>query len=635
MTALASESPTRAVAPGLTYVPALDGIRALAVLAVMTYHFGGSWLPGGFIGVDVFFVLSGFLITTLLVEASPGRFSLARFWLRRGRRLFPALALMLMAVCVYALTTPVLEQSTIRGQGVATLFYVNNWWLLHTGVSYFDAYQSPSPLLHTWSLSVEEQWYIVFPLLLTVVAILKHYRLKVVGALCAVLAIGSVVWTALLARTSDPDRLYLGTDTRAQQLLIGALLGVIGVAMMRRHGDRIGRLRARDAAVLGWAGLMGLGGMAALWREQSGMPAQLLLSSVFAALLIVGALSPVGGLSQLLSWEPLRRIGVISYGLYLWHWPISVIIDENDTNAPTVLRIVLTFAAASVSYAILERPLRRWPLRQVGILLAALPLPLIALILVCTPKAGEADTLAELPEQAAFEYHGDGVRVFVVGDSVGGSLWQPVWLNPRSDVAVTGSLLLGCPPIDLEFLQSDGAPTELGPPPGTSCEAWLGQWRDDIKRLRPDALVLVASSQLQFDVTDGGPQQAFASQGYKDLMFKTLDRSFAGLEVPHIFITSPPCTALGSNAINDAKNDRDRTAKVRDILWEYAQDRGYGVIDLAARTCFGDPSDLYMDGIHFSKRQALSMWDWIAPQLVEQVPARSASTVADTMGSGQ
>jgi peptidoglycan/LPS O-acetylase OafA/YrhL len=615
-------------ASGLAYIPALDGIRALAVLAVMSFHFGQDWIPGGFIGVDVFFVLSGFLITTLLVQRRPEPFSVTRFWLRRARRLFPALALMLVAVSIYAYTTPALEQSTIRGQGLATLFYVNNWWLLHTGVSYFDAYQSPSPLLHTWSLSVEEQWYLLFPLLVLGLVAAKRFALRAVGVLCALLAAASMVWTILLAwGGADPNRLYLSTDTRAQQLLVGAILAVVTVGWLRRHGTRLGTLPARSVALAGWLGLVGLAAMVMLWQERTSVPVQLVLASVFSALLIVGALGTTGRLANALAWEPLRRIGVISYGLYLWHWPISVIVTDDQTNAPTAVRLALTFMAATVSYVLVERPVRSWSLRRVGALMLVLPLPLFGLIMASTPKAGEASTLQSLPEQAALEFHGEGVKVFAVGDSVAGSLWQPLWLSPRLDVAISGSLLLGCPPIDLEFLLPDGTATELGPPPGTSCGAWLQQWRDDVRRLKPDVLLVVASSQLQFDVSDGGPQQAYGSEGYRRLVLQTLDRSVEGLDVPRIVIASPPCTALGSNPINDAKNDRTRTAGVREMLLDYAQERGYGFVDLSLYTCFQDPAKFYFDGIHFTKEKALSTWDWLAPQITTQAlgPTPSAT----------
>lgn len=622
MTSVAPAPEREAVDSRLRYIPALDGIRALAVLSVMTYHFGQSWLSGGFIGVDVFFVLSGFLITTLLVERAPARPSLVRFWIRRGRRLFPALALMLVVVFVFASTTGALEQATIRGQGLATLFYVNNWWLLHTGMSYFDSYTAPSPLLHTWSLSVEEQWYLVFPLLLMLLAVLRRFRLRIVAGVFALLALASIVWTSVLASNgASADRLYLSTDTRAQQLLIGALLGVLGVAWARKDGSRLGPVGTRSAAIAGGIGALGLVVMCFTWQERSGIPAQLLLSSIFSVLLIMGALSPVGRLPAFLAWEPLRRIGVISYGLYLWHWPLTVMVSSENTSVPTIVRLVLTFSAAGLSYVLVERPVRRWSLRKTAVLLAALPLPLIAVMLIATPKAGEAETLKALPQYASPDYRGEGVKAFFVGDSVGGSLWQQAWLNPRTDMAVTGSLLLGCPPMNLDFVLADGGATELGPPPGTTCGAWQEQWRRDVARLQPDVLVYVLSAQLQFDVRDGGGQVPFGSDAYREKVFKTLDTSLRDVNVRHVVISSPPCTALGSNAINDAKNDRSRHAFVRQMLWDYAHERGYGFLDLAAFTCVKDPSGFYIDGIHFSEDQARNVWNWMAPQIVGQIPA--------------
>ena len=139
-----------------------------------------------------------------------------------------------------------------------------------------------------------------------------------------------------------------------------------------------------------------------------------------------------------------------------------------------------------------------------------------------------------------------------------------------------------------------------------------------------NVLLLVASSQFQFDVSDGGPQQAFGSEGYRELVRETLDRSVAGLDVPHIAIASPPCTALNSNPINDAKNDRSRTAAVRQMLADYAQERGYAFVDLSAYTCFNDPAAFYLDGIHFTKGKALTTWDWLAPQLTSLVPETAA-----------
>ena len=604
----------------LRYEPALDGVRALAVLAVMVYHFGQGWLPGGYIGVDVFFVLSGYLITTLLVQNLPEPVRARTFWERRARRLFPALAVMLLAVFGYALTVPALEQAAIRGQGIATVLYVNNWWLLHSGTQYFDAYQQFSPLLHTWTLSVEEQWYLLFPLLLLLLVALRRFRWRWVFALVAVLCASSVLWTAWLASHGAPvDRLYLGTDTRAQQLLLGALLGILGVRQVAAGRARFGYVPA--VGVIGLLGLLGVVVMFAVWPQGRWVPAQLALAAVFSAMLIAGAGSATA-VTRLLRVEPLRRIGLISYGLYLWHWPIAVMIGPDQTNAPTVVRLLLTFLAAAVSYLVVERPVRAGG-GNIKVLLV-LPLVLVALAVLCTPKAADTRYLRGLPEHAAPDYRGEGTTTFVLGDSVSASLWLPAATTPPPGIAVTGSFLLGCPLFGMQFV-ADGQHV-VQPPPGTDCAGWEGQWREDMAQRQPAVGVLVGTSSWQFDVVDSdGAVQPFGSPGYARVVTQALDETFADFSADRIAITSVPCTALPPNVINDSKNDRDRTRVLNDFLRGYARAHGYGFIDLGDVTCAPDVSGLYVDGLHYNPEAALQIWQVLGPQIAEF--ARSAPTM--------
>lgn len=215
--------------PRLAYTPALDGLRAIAVLAVMFYHGGVAVAGGGFLGVDIFFVLSGFLITTLLLlefEAN-GRLDLTAFWGRRARRLLPALFLVLVAVLVYSAFLAGAAASTVRSDALATLFYVSNWWFIVSGNSYFEQFQDPSPLTHTWSLAIEEQWYLVLPLVL--VLLLPRIRgRRWWAAIFVTLALVSAGLMALLHTPgSEPSREYYGTDTRLLALLIGAGLASV------------------------------------------------------------------------------------------------------------------------------------------------------------------------------------------------------------------------------------------------------------------------------------------------------------------------------------------------------------------------------------------------------------------------
>lgn len=594
----------------LRYVPALDGVRAIAVLSVMAFHFGQGWLPGGYLGVDVFFVLSGFLITTILVQHAPTPFSARTFWIRRARRLFPALAVMLAAVFVYGLTTGPLEQSAIRGQGIASIFYVNNWWLLLHGSEYFQALQQASPLLHTWTLSVEEQWYLILPLILLVLISLRRFTLGRLLVLTSAGAVLSFAWTvALVVGGAGENRIYLGTDTRAQQLLLGALLAVLGVRALQRGQSRTGFARGQA-----WLGVVGLGGLLvafASWPEGKWVGVQLPVAALLSAGLILGAATPGTWVARTLSWEPLRLVGLISYGLYLWHWPITVILDEERTNAPTPVRFLFTFALATASYRFVERPIRRgagdlrWFL--------VLPVALTSMALVCTPRADEASFGTGLPEHAAVPFSGTGPTVFVIGDSVAGSLWDPLRDFPRQDVAVSGSLLLGCPILNLRIVP--GVSDEVAPTPaGVDCVAWQAQWRQDAARMRPQVGMFVGSSSLLLDVQDErGARQPFASEGYQAVVRRALDETLPDLRTDRIVIATNPCSALPPNQMNDQKNNLDRARWMRSFLAEYAADHGYGLVDLTTPTCQSDTASFYFDGLHFTTDEALRMWDRIVP----------------------
>src|SRR6476469_2449943 len=229
MTTEAPAPPTTAAR--LAHQPALDGIRAFAVIAVILFHAGNTFAPGGFIGVDMFLVLSGFLITTLLLRelASTGRVAVKEFWMRRARRLLPALILVLVAVaCFGAFVATDDEALGLRGDLLGSLFYVQNWRFVVSGASYFTQFGSPSPLRHMWSLAIEEQWYLVWPLMLFGIMALTRRNLRAVVAIILGLAAGSaLLMAALYHQGGDSSRAYYGTDTRAQALLVGAALAVL------------------------------------------------------------------------------------------------------------------------------------------------------------------------------------------------------------------------------------------------------------------------------------------------------------------------------------------------------------------------------------------------------------------------
>jgi len=353
----------------LSYEPALDGLRGVAVIAVLLHHGQVSWARGGFLGVDVFFVLSGYLITTLLVRehAATGRIDLRAFWSRRARRLLPALLAVLTAVAGYAAwLAPSASLGRLRGDALATLGYVANWRFIAVGDSYFDQFTAPSPLRHMWSLAIEEQWYAVWPLVL--VGLLVKLRVTAAGAfaLTVLTATGSALLAVELWAADDPARVYFGTDTRAQALLVGSALAFALAARPDAAATlRTGRL-VRAVGVLGLLLLAVLliradGGSA--WLYQGGLA----VTAVASAGVVLGALAAGGPVRRLLALPPLRLIGVISYGGYLWHWPIYVVLtpDRLGVGGGTLLavRLAVTLCVAVISYRLLERPVRAGTLR--------------------------------------------------------------------------------------------------------------------------------------------------------------------------------------------------------------------------------------------------------------------------------
>lgn len=341
-----------------SYRPALDGLRAVAVLAVIGYHIDFWLLPGGFLGVDLFFVLSGYLITSLLLieSAASGTVHLGRFWTRRIRRLLPASLIVLATVVAFtAAFGDVLDQTARRPEVLSALAYVVNWDFIVSGTSYFQSFASASPIRHYWSLAIEEQFYLLWPLALF--ALVRFGRRKWIGPIAAIAALGSALLMIALFDPSQASRSYFGTDTRIHQILIGCLLAVY---LQARPAERLLRgSRLQMPLILGalLAAFVMLEDSSSLYYQGGS-----LAFAVVVALAIVG-LESSSSIRNALSLGPLVWIGKISYGLYLWHWPVILWLRPGSTglNGATLqgARILLTFAVATVSYYLVERPIRR------------------------------------------------------------------------------------------------------------------------------------------------------------------------------------------------------------------------------------------------------------------------------------
>ena len=358
--------------PGrLTYDPAIDGLRALSVLAVMAYHAGFVWAAGGYLGVEVFFVISGFLVVALMAEerALTGAFSLAQFWLRRARRLLPAVIFLLVVVSIAVPLAWPDAAAPLPGQVASAAAYVANWQQLLTATSYFDAYSRPPILRHLWSLAVEEQFYVLYPVVFWWASRLLGER--GVRAMTIVLTLGltAVGLTVLLPRSLD--RSYLGTDTRMIGILLGALLALWwrpwrAPAVPASAGPRLAWTIVACAAVVALLiafGTLGLGPgdrpLGLFWR--------LRLVDAVTLVLIVATAWRTGLVSRVLGTGPLVAIGRRSYSLYLWHWPVfAVTRPELDVSATTALalRVVLTLGLAELSFRAIEAPFRTGALQR-------------------------------------------------------------------------------------------------------------------------------------------------------------------------------------------------------------------------------------------------------------------------------
>jgi peptidoglycan/LPS O-acetylase OafA/YrhL len=362
----------RPVKRGQRYMPGLDGLRAIAVLSVIAFHLGFGWAPGGLLGVGIFFTLSGYLITDILLsQLNRGRIRLTGFWAARARRLLPALFAMLLIVVAWVTVLGPAQPQQFRNAVVASALYVSNWQLIFGDVSYFARFAPPGPLNHLWSLAIEEQFYIVWPFMLLLGAKLVReaplpggVRPRLALATLALAAISAILMAALYHPSLDPSRVYYGTDTRACELLFGAALAMVWPS--RKLSRRIAP-GARN--LLDGLGLLGLGAIALMiWR--TGQYSSFLYRGGFvllsiAAVLVVAALAhPACRLGPILGWKPLRWVGVRSYGIYLWHFPIIVLTTPGGVaNGREYLREALQVAAilsiSALSWRYVEEPVRQ------------------------------------------------------------------------------------------------------------------------------------------------------------------------------------------------------------------------------------------------------------------------------------
>jgi peptidoglycan/LPS O-acetylase OafA/YrhL len=359
-------------------MPGLDGIRALAVLAVIAYHLNFGWASGGLLGVGMFFTLSGYLITDLLLgQWDEQRLRLGDFWIRRARRLLPALFVMLIVVSLWVALADRWRLTDLRGGVWSAVLYINNWWQISQNMSYFARFAPPSPLSHLWSLAVEEQFYLIWPWLLLLGLkfvperrrpMKVKIRPRLAGATLVLAAASAVEMVILYHPSFDATRIYDGSDTRAFGLLFGAAL-----AMVWPSRGLTKNIVRRARTILDVAGIAGLFTVFLLVRHTNQYSPFLyhggiVLLSLGTVLLVASCAHPASRVGLALGWAPLRWIGVRSYGIYLWHEPIIVLTTPataHTTNLPRAfLQVAATFLVAALSWRYVEEPIRHGALAR-------------------------------------------------------------------------------------------------------------------------------------------------------------------------------------------------------------------------------------------------------------------------------
>lgn len=628
-------------APSLSYRPALDGLRAVAVIAVMIFHGASESLPGGWLGVDLFFVISGFLITTLLLTERDrwGSTDFVSFWAGRARRLFPALAVMIAVVLVLSsvLTMPV-RRPAIGSDALSAIGYIANWNFLSGGEAYFGAVTEPSPLLHTWSLAVEEQFYIIFPFVVVVLTTFCGRRMRAV--VLAAAACASAAWMAYLFDPAlPPDRVYYGTDTRAHELLIGA-----ACAALLLIDDRVTRRVAAVCRRLAVPAALVVVAAFVWWDETRAFTFRggLAIFAVLSAIVLVACWtrSP-GRLMAFLSSRPMRSIGVVSYGLYLWHWPVMVFLDEVRMGFGGVvlllLQLALTGVLAAASYRWIEMPIRRngWSAliprdRQAArvVVVAAVPALVIGAIVMpqsnwyvrpisASTSGGDVRVDAAAPAVGAAP-----LTLYLIGDSVPAGLTGYFPADQHPNITIRSSTTPSChdPFPGLRVLNGNSGEDFK------NCPDFVRRLGGEIAAAQPDVVAFFVTQSMVFDrkvddrvIAAGTPEyRRFITRSLTELQDRVMSSG-----AKHFAVVTQSCHQLPAREGEyvERLNDTDRVRWINDVAVDWARAKDVPVIDQFALLCSGGFHDtingrqMYEDYIHFSREGAREFWKWLAPKL--------------------
>lgn len=638
----------------LSYRPALDGLRGIAVAAVVIYHVWPGVLPGGWLGVDLFFVLSGFLITSLLTTEWNrwGSISLRGFWMARARRLLPSLLAMLLVVTIVSnFWTLPSRRFAVCLDVLSSLFYVANWRMYFSNEAYFATDVGlPSPVRHTWSLAIEEQYYLLYPLLLlglllAVRHVAPRWRRHLLGtALLVLVAVSAWRMHALYIPDTDPSRVYYGTDTRAFELLIGSAAGI-----WLSGKEFSGRRRKKFDTVAGWlswpALIALLFAFATLNEDRSILfPWGLLTLSAIAMVPIIAAMAKRhSGASIALSWEPLRGLGLISYSLYLWHWPVIVFLGPGRLPLNGfylgVAQIGISVVLAYASWRFLETPIRRGGLKALlpgapaaGRLVGGIAIPSVLLAAVVLAQGGAAQAASQGTAGSGgrdLSYTAPDYKplpsnqtIALIGNSIPESVQRAFLPSQYPDLTVQPDVNFGCDPFE-------GAVVVNGKklPTLANCVGFQSQWKQQLAVIKPAVAAFFIPQTMLMDHEVGGKTAKFGTPAYTKFVRSALDAVRTGAlsnGAKQFAVVTLACHNLPfatTNAQFALMNDDRRVTRTNSDVIAWAKQRQVPVINQYGFLCTGGfhgtlgGTPLYEDGLHFSPASGAIFWTWFAPQL--------------------